>query len=158
WFRKSVEAARRGEVPVTAAEPPPPIVPTAAIGQPAPDFVATDYTSNSTARFRRFFGKPILLVFYTPNSPTSQEVLRFAETLHETMPGITVVGMAVSPDRDKVLKERDDMGLKFSILSGQGLKMTFGVEGTPKLYVLDADGVLRGGYVGWGRETPNLAI
>ena len=40
------------------------------------------------------------------------------------------------------------------LLPGKGLRITYGVDATPKLLVIDADGVVRGSYVGWGLEIP----
>ena len=46
-----------------------------------------------------------------------------------------------------------DFHLTFTILSGKGLRQSYAVEATPKLMVLDANGVVRGSYDGWGPET-----
>jgi hypothetical protein len=39
------------------------------------------------------------------------------------------------------------------VLDGRGLHHTYGVDGTPRLVVLDGNGVLRGGWTGWGGHT-----
>jgi hypothetical protein len=69
---------------------------------------------------------------------------------------IKVIGLAVADDTAAVLKQRGEMHLTFPILSGRGLRVTYAVDATPKLVVLDAKGVVRGAYVGWGKETPTL--
>ena len=33
--------------------------------------------------------------------------------------------------------------------------LSYAVEATPKVVLLDSDGVVRGTYLGWGRETPS---
>jgi hypothetical protein len=64
---------------------------------------------------------------------------------------------AASPSsawRAAVVREHDELGLTFPILLGTGLKLTYAVEATPKLVVLDAAGVVRDSHIGWGLETP----
>lgn len=157
-FQRRVEAARRGEaVPVgyheEAASPPT----TIALGQPAPDFVTTDLSKREGTRLRKLLGKPILMVFYNPVSRNAQDVLKFAQQIGDMhRPDVIVIGMAVSDDADLVLKQGDDLKLTFPLLSGQGLRLTYAVDATPKLVVLDAHGIVRGAYVGWGREVPDL--
>jgi hypothetical protein len=60
----------------------------------------------------------------------------------------------MSDDADKVLQQREELKLPFPTLSGQGLKHSYAVEATPKFVVLDGAGIVRGAYIGWGRETP----
>jgi hypothetical protein len=67
-----------------------------------------------------------------------------------------VLGLAVFGETDQVLKQRDDLKLTFPLLAGQGLRFTYAVEATPKFVVLDAQGIVRGSYTGWGRELPTL--
>jgi hypothetical protein len=96
----------------------------------------------------------VLLVFYHPASPTSEEVLHFAQKLAADHPGhVNVVGMSVSDDGALVRKQHAELKLSFPVLSGGGLRVSYAVEDTPKFVLLDAAGVVRGAYLGWGRET-----
>ena len=61
----------------------------------------------------------------------------------------------MSGDPDAARKQRADLKLTVPVLDGSGLRISYDVDGTPKLMLLDADGVLRGEYTGWGRETPD---
>src|SRR5262249_27303954 len=70
--------------------------------------------------------------------------------------GLTVLAFALADDTDRVLRERDELGVRFPVLSGLGLRLTYAVDATPKFVVLDAAGVVRGAYIGWGRELPGL--
>jgi peroxiredoxin len=153
--QRRVEAARRGESPpAPPQEMPVATTATAALGQPAPDFVATDFTSQETARLRRWQGKPVLMVFYNPNSTTTEELLRFAQSVHDLhRERVAVVGLAMSNDADKVRQQHAGLRLGYPILNGMGLRVGYGVEATPRLMVLDAEGIVRGIYVGWGGET-----
>jgi peroxiredoxin len=157
-LKRRLEAARRGEAP--AREPAPeaaPVAPVIAVGRPAPDFVVPDLKTRESARLRKFLGRPILMVFYSPTSRNATEILRFAQSLADSKrSGITVLGFAVSDDTDRVTKHWDELQLSFPLLSGQGLHLTYALEATPKFVVLDAGGIVRSAYVGWGRETPKI--
>jgi peroxiredoxin len=154
--RRRVEAARRGELPPVEDREPAASPPVAAVGKAAPDFVVTDLTRREeSARLRRYLGRPVLMVFYSPASATVEEVLRFAQGLNDAgRSGATVLALAVSDDAERVLKQRAALKLTFPILSGSALRQTYAVEATPKLLLLDAEGIVRGSYEGWGRETP----
>jgi peroxiredoxin len=152
-LRRQVEAGRRGEVlPVVHEESVRPSV--AAVGEPAPDFIATECTGTGSARLARWKGKAILLVFYHPSSVTAGELLRFAQDIHNTYGKfVAVVGMSVSDDTTGVLKQRTALGLGFPILHGGGVRISYAVEATPKMVLVDAGGTVRGSFVGWGHET-----
>jgi hypothetical protein len=66
---------------------------------------------------------------------------------------VKVVGLAMSEDAEIVRKQREELHLTYPLLNGLGLRKSYAVEATPKLMVLDAEGVVRGEYVGWGQET-----
>jgi peroxiredoxin len=153
--KRRVEAGLRGETPPAAPQDPAARTPVAGVGQTAPDFVATDFTSPTPARLQRWRGHPVLLVFYKPNAETAGEVLTWAQRLAGAHPGaVTVVGMAVCDDAEKVLKQRAELKLTFPVVDGSALYGTYGIEATPKCVLIDADGVVRGSWLGWGEETP----
>ena len=66
-----------------------------------------------------------------------------------------MLALSMSGDPDAARKQRADLKLTVPVLDGTGLRISYDVDGTPKLMLLDADGVLRGEYTGWGRETPD---
>jgi peroxiredoxin len=154
--KRRVEAGRRGEAaaPRPAVEAPTDVV---SLGQAAPDFAAPDFNaSGATAKLRTWAGRPILLVFFSPTSPTAPELLRFGKRLQTTFgDGVAVIGMAVSDDAAAVRRLRDDLDLKLPLLNGSGLRISYAVDSTPKMVLLDADGVVREFFTGWGRETPS---
>jgi peroxiredoxin len=149
------EAGRRGEAPpLVAREADTELIPVIGVGKPAPDFLVRDFTTSETARLRRFLGKPVLLLFYDPAARSAEEVLRFGQALCEAFePHVHVVGMAVCDDADQVLKQRTELRLRLPILAGSGLKLSYAVDATPKLIVLDRGGIVCGSWVGWGPET-----
>ena len=153
--KRRVEAAQRGETPpaltIEVKHEPPPV---ASIGAPAPDFLAPDLLNTGSFRLRQVIGKPTLLVFYNPASPTASRVLGYAQGLSDSLPkDLSVVTLSVSGDAEAARKQRTDLKVTLPLLDGSGLHTSYAVDGTPKLMLLDAGGVLRGEYVGWGRET-----
>lgn len=158
-LQRRVEAARRGEVTVEAPiGEAAPVATVIALGQKAPDFVVPDLVTHESARLRRFLGRPILLVFYSPTSKNARSILEFAQSLTKigNRSEFTVLGLALSNDTEAILKQRKDFELTFPILSGQGLHLTYAVEATPKFVILDSTGVVRETTVGWGREMPQI--
>jgi peroxiredoxin len=154
--QRRAESARRGESPpVLFEETAAPATPTAAtVGQLAPDFIANDLTGSGSARPRRWLGKPVLLIFYNPASPTATEVLRFAQRIWRSYPEhVTVVGLAVG-EIAAAKSQHQDLGLAFPVLDGGGLRISYAVETTPKFVILDSSNIVRGAWLGWGRETP----
>jgi peroxiredoxin len=153
--KRRVEAARRGETP--PAPPPDQAAATpavASIGATAPDFTAPDLIEGGSARLHRFAGRAALFVFYHPASPTAGDLLRFAQQVSDAFPrSVTVVGLSMSEDAAAVRQQRSDLHLTFPVLNGSGLRVSYAVETTPKIVLIDAAGVVRGAYLGWGRET-----
>ena len=128
----------------------------ASIGAPAPDFLAPDLLGAGSFRLRQVLGKPTLLVFYNPASPTASRLLGYAQEMSDSFPkDLSVVMLSVSSDAEAAKKQRTDLKVTLPLLDGSGLRTSYAVDGTPKLMLLDANGVLRGEYVGWGRETAN---
>jgi peroxiredoxin len=151
--KRRVEAAKKGELPVAPPDDGPPVI--ATLGQLAPDFLAIDMTTTKSAQLRKWTGRPVLLVFYHPASQTCPELLSFAEKLTATYPQrVSVIGMAMSDDEERVRKQRTDMKLTVPVLNGVGLRVSFAVDATPRMVLLDADQIVRGTWTGWGPQTP----
>src|SRR5207249_10060524 len=122
----------------------------AQVGCTAPDSLAAEFGTKELHRPRRFLGAPVLMVFYDPYSKTADELLRFAQMTAASHPDdITVVVFAMSDDADAVRKQRDRLHLTYPLLNGVSLRKSYDVDATPKLMVLDAEGVVPGAYHGW---------
>ena len=155
--KRQVDAACRGEaVTVGYLDPPkeeagPRI---AKVGSAAPEFLTTQIAGKGTARLSRWKGKPVVMFFYHPSSATAPEMLRFGQAIHSSLGKQTaVLGLSVSDDAAAVLKQRTAHKIGFPLLHGGGLRHSYAVEATPKVLVLDAEGVVRGAWLGWGRDT-----
>jgi peroxiredoxin len=152
--RRQVEAGGRGEVVQVGNQETQPVVHVAAVGEPAPDFIATEITGPGSARLGKWKGKAVLLVFYHPSSVTAGELLQFAQEVHTSLGRhVQVVGLSVSDDATAVLKQRTALKVSFPILHGGGLRLSYGVDSTPRLVVIDDTGVVRAAYTGWGAST-----
>lgn len=151
-----LDRARKGETPPEPSSEDIPIKRTAVdLGQKAPDFVVTDLISKKSTRLSRLLGKPVLVFFYNPTTSTGKDVLQFARELAEKHgDNISILAMAVTQDAGQIRKQHSEMRLPFAIHDGKGLHLTFGVEATPRLVLLDADGIVRAAHTGWGFHTP----
>jgi hypothetical protein len=151
--KRRVEAARRGEVTPVAFEDTAHSA-RATPGQRAPDFVVTNLLTKESVRLQKCLGRPILMVFYTPKSQTAEAVLRYCQRLQDSHSGnITVLAFALFEDIEQVKRQYADLKLSVPILSGGGLRQNYEVEATPKLVVIDSQGLVRTSYIGWGPET-----
>ena len=154
-LRGRLERARRGEAPAEAAVELEPFTTATRIGDKVPDFLVTDLTGKESVRLTRMLGRPVFIFFYNPATSDGKEVLRFAQDLSRQFSDrLCIMAMAVTHDPESARKQHADLGLPFPILDGKGLHQTFGVDGTPRLIVLDSEGVLRCGTTGWGIQTP----
>jgi peroxiredoxin len=153
--QRRVEAARRGEITPGVEPEPEPVLTRVTPGQRVPDFIVTELVKHQTVQLYKQLGKPVLLLFYSPTSDIGRKALRFGQQLSEKYRGqVTVLALAVTEDEELVRKQHAEMRLPFPVLDGRGLHETYGVDATPRLVVLDGDGILRGGYTGWGAHTP----
>jgi hypothetical protein len=153
-LQRHLEAARRGDVAPAVAAVSREASLLAVVGKPVPDFLTTDFTSKDTGRLRQWKGKPLLMIFYSPASPLTESVLHLGEEISHSSHGtIGVIALAMSADAEGVRRQRTEFGLTIPIFDGRGLRQSYAVEATPKLMLIDTDGVLRGSWVGWGGET-----
>jgi peroxiredoxin len=162
-YRKAVfhlaarlESARRGDTPpeLIGQETPAPRT-AAAIGQRIADFVVTDITGQKSVRLSRLLGRPLVVIFYNPTTDLGRDVMYFARGLlekHEHRMG--VMAMAVTDRTEDALKQQRDLQLPFEILDGHGMRLTFGADATPRLVLLDAEGVVHTMHTGWGPHVP----
>jgi AhpC/TSA family len=152
--KRRIEAARRGEAPLPLPGETSHEQPVATTGQPAPDFVANQYGVPESARLRNWRGRPIVLVFYNPHSQTADNLLGYTQQVSNSYGNrLTVAAASVVEDADVILKQQSLLKLTFPILNGSGLRSSYDVETTPKIFVIDGNGLVRGICLGWGHET-----
>ncbi len=162
-YRKAVvhlktllEKAQKGEVAVRymGDDPPPAAFKALGIGERVTDFAVSALTEDKTAQFKNYQGKPLLVFFYNPTTPLGKEVLTYVKQLSEKQAGqLGVMALAVTSDADPVRKQHQEMRLTFPILDGNGLRLMFGAEQTPRFVLVDGDGLVRLAETGWGFHT-----
>jgi peroxiredoxin len=126
------------------------------IGRAAPEFVVDDLKSKKSVSLRSLQGKTVVMVFYQPASDTSAVVLRHLQRVVDQKADaeLSVVGFSMSDDLEAVERVEAMLNLTFPALAGGSLKQSYGVEATPRIVILDAEGVVRGAFTGWGPEVP----
>ena len=109
----------------------------------------------ASIRMQLLRGQPVLLLFYNPRSASAAESLRFAQSISQTT-SVHVLGLSVVDEADAVLKQCGDLELTFPLAIGAKLRSAYGVDATPKIILIDANGSVRRAFEGWGQETPSL--
>ena len=154
-LQSHLEKARRGETPPESIQGEETTKIALGVGQRVPDFIVTNLTGKESARLARLLGRPVLVLFYDPLQNPSEAALRFAMDIHQKYGDhVGIMAMAVTDDPNVARKQHADLRLPFPVLDGKGLHLTFGVDDTPRLIVLDGEGILRFAATGWGIQTP----
>jgi peroxiredoxin len=154
-LQNRLENARRGETPPEIRQEELAFGNAVGIGQHVPDFVVANLTGKDSVRLGRMLGRPVFVFFYDPRFDSGKDILCFAADLHKKYGDrLSIMAMAVNNDDALIRKQHADLRLPFDLLDGKGMHQTFGVEGTPRLVVLDGDGVIRFATTGWGLHTP----
>lgn len=152
---RKIDLAKKGELPPRAEEEPAGSEGQAgpAIGKVAPDFLVPSLDKAGTVSLRNWKNKPALLLFYHPESQSAVSCLSFAEQIHQQNKGkMNVLGLSVLGDAKKVTIQKETMKLGFPLLDGGGLKISYGLDATPKWYLLDNQMIIRVIHSGWGDE------
>lgn len=163
-YRKAVihlasrlEDAKNGNtIPNPAADDIPRPQTAVGIGQRVPDFVVSELTGKKqSVRLSRHLGRPVLVCYYNPATEIGKEVIQFAKGLVQLHGDkVAVMAMAVSGDAVLAGKQQQELQLPFPILDGRAMHLTFGVDATPRLVLLDPDGIVRVAHTGWGTHIP----
>jgi peroxiredoxin len=152
-----LEKAQKGEVaiPYLPDEPPVQVSKAVAIGDRVPDCAISSLTEEKITHLKNLHGKPVVIFFYNPASPLGKEIVGYARQLSENQAGkLGIMALAVTSDNELVRKQHKEMRLAFPILDGNGLRLLFGADQTPRFLVLDSDGRVRLAQTGWGIHTP----
>ena len=139
--------------PAAAAAPSAPVVTSATIGQPAPDFTLPDLDGKqvSLAQFR---GKPVVLEWFNPGCPfvrnshtvgslkglAAEEAAQGVAWLAINSAGTGKQGNGVDATR----KGQADYAMQYPVLLDENGSVghMYGAERTPHMYVINSEGVL----------------
>jgi hypothetical protein len=156
-LRRRVELARQGERP-----PAPLTVPTMKVPLPpvppepkSPDFALTDLITGRPTSSSDLRGKPGILFFFKPSSPTVQNLLYCAQDLSSRYAGQAhVLATATEGAPATILALRNQLQLTIGVFTGQDARRLLPVETTPCIIILDKSGAIRFTTLGWGGEYP----
>jgi peroxiredoxin len=147
-------AASKGHVPPQLED----LIPRTglAIGRPAPEFLVDDLLTRQNVTLRGYRGQNVLLIFVQPSSDIASEVLRHALTWREQFgeKDVALVCLSMSDDAEAVRKLAERRDWKGPMLSGRALRVSYGVDATPRMVLVDREGVVRAAQSGWGPEIP----
>lgn len=161
--KKRVEAAMRGEIP--APEPgrildgiagEKPLRATGAtVGSAAPDFTVPRLGGQGSLALRNCRGSNVLVVFYNPSAPMTEEVMLQMQQWAKSSQGkeLTILPLTVRTDQASNQNWARLLGKELPIYDGSGLRITYGVDVTPRLVLVDKQGIVRALHEGWGGET-----
>lgn len=126
------------------------------VGRKARSFVVHDVENDKSVTLKSLDGTAVLLVFIDPNSELSKEAMLTAQraaSVNEEAQLILVTKTSGAESVEALTKEiRKQFPGRYMIATGQGLDSSYGVKALPHLIYIDAEGVLRGNYVGVGPE------
>ena len=154
----TLENAKKAEAPVPLGQEESAPLPTLrgiGVGHRAPDFLISAFTQEEPTRFQAKSEKPTLVFFYSPTSTMTREILMYARQLSQRKgTPVRVLAFAVAPDAELVRKQHQEFRLNIPIHDGNGMRLTFGVEQTPRFVVIDREGLITFTQTGWGLHTP----
>lgn len=161
--RRSIESARKGELPPPDIKPiawtspasNPPVAGALAAGRPAPDFVAPFIKGGAgSASLGTWKDRALLMAFVQPGTPVAEQVLLACKEWKAVAgDNLTVIVLSVRPDARSLDRLTRDTSFKTPVLDGSGLRISYAVESTPRLVLLDSRHQCLGIYDGWGIET-----
>ena len=151
-----IDAARAGRLP-----PVPPTretveaAPTRSLvaHRPFPDFATGDVSGTESFSRKQFEGRPFLAVYYHVDSPRAESLLKFAQALQAAHPQkLRVVALAKGGDT-KAFRQKQAWELAYPVLSGTDWHARHGIESTPRMALVDAEGNVRHVCIGWDGES-----
>lgn len=124
-----------------------------AIGQPIPDITPPGITAQGSAKLSSARGKPLLVIYFQPSASSALSVLHLADELNVRKLG-TILPLAIG-EAAEAKKLQFEEKIAVPIFDGTDVYKTHGLEATPVFILVDADGVVRNVWRGWGKETPS---
>ena len=155
-LQKRLVSARKGEtVGLIPSVKMAHLVKRPASGVKVPNLLLTNLATRNVMHFKHLTDKPLLVIYYNPDTDNGEHVMRFAKDVQEKYKNkVGIVAMAVTKTPESALKQQKEMGLPFPIMDGRGYHRTFGVDATPRCIIVNENGWIRNGFTGWGLHSP----
>ena len=125
------------------------------IGRKARNFIVRNLEKDESITLTKLKGRHVLLVFVDPTSPLSKRAFSTIIDAVRTQEQETVLVMAACTQTEQAAVERlrDEVEGNYIICSAGGLEKAYKVDAVPHTVLIDAEGVLRGQFIGFGPET-----
>jgi len=151
-IKRKNDAARQGHI----APALPPADASSAIlvpGKKAPDVPTLNLATRETKRLSELTDRPVLLLYYQPDSVrTAEPLLRFAEALHNDMGTVARILPVAVGTNEAACRQRDEFKLTVPILAGRSMYKEHGIDSTPCFVLLDKGGIVLDVTLGWSDE------
>src|SRR5205085_3531991 len=109
-------AVRKGQIKILPPSPEKQAFMATGPGCRVPDIVVTDLASKKPVRLYELLGRPILIIFYNPQSSTGANTLQFAKRVHDKYPAkVNILGLAMTNKLSAALKQHKDLELPFPV-------------------------------------------
>ncbi|MFO0948112.1 MAG: hypothetical protein U1D30_19700 [Planctomycetota bacterium] len=128
--------------------------PTSQVGRRARPFVVHNLEKDESINLKSAHGRAVVLVFVDPASELSLTALRnVLQAVGDPSADVPRV-LAVIKNSDKAAAEvlKTKVPGEYSVCFGKGVDKTYGIDALPHTVFIDAEGTLRGNYVGVGPE------
>lgn len=122
-------------------------------GQKAPEFTVQGLDGNDVS-LSDYKGKILLVDFWASWCGPCKVTIPTFNELHEKFgsKGLTVIGLDVWDQEEAMRKAIADLEIDYTVLyaprDGSIVDLQYGVEGIPTAYLIDKEGVIRGGWIG----------
>lgn len=126
----------------------------AEIGRPARSFVVRRIDNGESITLKKVAGKPVLLTIADPSSELSWQAINNVVSAANKHSGrqIELLIVCTHTEAQAIASLKERLKGKYTLCTGSGLDGAYGVQGPPHTIFIDADGILRGNFKGYGPE------
>jgi thiol-disulfide isomerase/thioredoxin len=123
-----------------------------AIGQPAPNFTATDIVGN-TIELNSINANKTILVFWASWCPHCEDIMPVLKEYYNNSSDIEIIGISIDESKDDLMKSVNELDLNWiNIAELKGwngdIVEEYGIAATPTIFVLDSEKKIIGKPVG----------
>lgn len=125
----------------------------AAVGKKARHFVIHDVEKDESMTLRKLHGKAVVVVFVDPENILSQRALKTAmEASSGDGPRAEVYAVCATTEPKAIEEMKQRVFGSYRVCKLNAIDRAYGVDVMPHIVFIDADGILRGNYHGYGPE------
>ena len=157
-LKQKAEMARRGQIPpnLNADETIETNFSELKLNQSAADLLVSRLDDEGKLRLKRLRNTPVVLLYLQPTSSALRESLEFSDRLISKYEDRLAVVPLMIGKLETLGTIRREWQIKLPIYDGNEARLRHRVESTPRVVILDREGVVRAILDGWGKESPEL--